>query len=78
MNPGSKFLFDFVNILELKFFQEGILDFSFYHCINQKILSTDRKQVNLHPVFKNTMLYKWVWMIYEQTPQYKPSEYREK
>ncbi len=41
MNPGSKLLFYFVDILE------G-LDFYFYHSINQKILSTDRKQVNLH------------------------------
>ncbi len=43
-------LSDFVDVLQLKVFTDGILDFSFY----QKILSTDRKYF-LH-VFGNKML----------------------
>ncbi len=41
--PGSKFLFRFVDILELKVFTEGILDIFLHYSINQKILSTVRK-----------------------------------
>ncbi len=55
---------DFVVILELKVFHEGILNFSFCHFINQKILSTDRKQTHFHHVFRSEMLYN----------MYKPSE----
>ncbi len=44
IKPGLKFLFYFVYTLELKFFIEGILDLSFYHSINQKILLTVRKE----------------------------------
>ncbi len=46
MKPDSKLWFDFIHTLELRVFTEGILDFSFYHPINQKILSTDRKQTH--------------------------------
>ncbi len=42
MKSGSNLLFDFVNILESKIF-----DFSFYHSINQKILSIYRKHAFL-------------------------------
>ncbi len=38
-------MFDFVAILQLNVSTEEILDFSFYYFINQKILSTDRKQI---------------------------------
>ncbi len=41
---GSKLFFDFVDISELKVSIEGILDFSFYHSINLKIMSTARKK----------------------------------
>uniref|UniRef100_A0A672L1N2 Mucolipin TRP cation channel 3 n=1 Tax=Sinocyclocheilus grahami TaxID=75366 RepID=A0A672L1N2_SINGR len=57
LKPGSKFLFDFVDVLELKVFIEGNLDFSFYHSINKKILSTARK-ISFHSVFRNKILYK--------------------
>ncbi len=56
MNMQIKYahFFDFVFILELKVFPEEIMDFSFYHSINQKILSTDRKQT-LFTVFRSEM-----------------------
>ena len=42
----ARFLFflHFVDILEAKVFTEGILDISFYHSLNQKILSTAYKK----------------------------------
>ncbi len=46
IKPGSKFLFDFAEILKVKGFIEGILDFSFYHSINQRILSTAMYKYN--------------------------------
>ncbi len=44
VKPGSKFLFHFVDILELKVFTEGILDTSFITPKIRKILSIDRKK----------------------------------
>ncbi len=36
LKPDSKFLFDFVDILVLNVFPEGIWNFSFYDSIKQK------------------------------------------
>ncbi len=55
IKPDLIFLFDIVNILEFKVFIEGILDFSFYNSINQKILSTDRKKHTFSPRLRNTI-----------------------
>ena len=46
IKPGSKLLFQFLDMVEPKFFTQGILDISFYQSINQKILSTVIKKIN--------------------------------
>ncbi len=62
--------FGFVVILELNVFPEGILNVSFYHSINQKILSTDRKQTHFHHVYRSEMFINQC-----ELNMYKPSEY---
>ena len=47
IKPGSKLWFHFLGLLETKKITEGILDISFYHSINQKILSRGIKKFEI-------------------------------
>ncbi len=68
IKPDSKFLFDFINILELNICVEGILHISFYHSITHKKTVTIYIEI-FHHVFSNKLLYKPRLMIYEQPPR---------